>query len=30
MLTEEERFWGKVDAEGDCWVWLAGKAKIPE
>ncbi len=20
--TEEERFWSKVDAEGDCWIWI--------
>ncbi len=23
--TPEERFWPKVDAEGDCWEWLASK-----
>jgi hypothetical protein len=21
--TDEERFWAKVDAEGDCWEWTA-------
>lgn len=25
LKTEEERFWEKVDATGDCWVWTAGK-----
>lgn len=23
--TPEVRFWAKVDAEGDCWEWIAGK-----
>jgi hypothetical protein len=23
--TPEERFWAKVDANGVCWEWLAGK-----
>lgn len=23
--TPDERFWAKVDAEGDCWEWTAGK-----
>jgi hypothetical protein len=23
--TPEERFWPKVDAEGDCWEWTASK-----
>ena len=23
--TPAERFWPKVDADGDCWVWTAGK-----
>lgn len=25
-LTIEERFWAKVDAEGDCWEWTASQA----
>lgn len=24
MRTIEDRFWRKVDAEGDCWEWVAG------
>jgi hypothetical protein len=24
-LLPSERFWPKVDAEGDCWIWMAGK-----
>lgn len=24
LKTEDERFWEKVDATGDCWVWTAG------
>lgn len=23
--TDEDRFWAKVDASGDCWVWLGTK-----
>lgn len=23
--TTEERFWSKVDAGGDCWLWTAGR-----
>ena len=23
MLTVEERFWAKVDKDGDCWTWMA-------
>lgn len=23
--TPAERFWPKVDADGDCWVWMAGR-----
>lgn len=23
--TPAERFWPKVDADGDCWVWTAGR-----
>lgn len=25
--TPEERFWGKVDADGDCWEWMAHKTE---
>lgn len=21
-----QRFWAKVDASGDCWIWIAGKS----
>lgn len=24
-MTLEERFWNKVDAEGDCWLWTGGQ-----
>ena len=24
--TEIDRFWGRVDANGDCWLWTGGKA----
>ena len=24
-LTPAERFWPKVDATGDCWIWMAGR-----
>ena len=24
-LTEEERFWAKVDKSGDCWTWTAAR-----
>jgi hypothetical protein len=27
MGTPEERFWPKVDAEGDCWVWTKYRDK---
>lgn len=23
-VTEEERFWARVDKSGDCWLWLGG------
>lgn len=23
VLSDDERFWAKVDAEGDCWLWTA-------
>lgn len=25
--TAEERFWAKVDADGDCWVWTGANVK---
>jgi len=24
-MTNEERFWAKVDRSGDCWLWTAGR-----
>lgn len=24
-LSLEDRFWGKVDKSGECWVWTAGR-----
>lgn len=27
QVTLAERFWSKVDAEGDCWEWTAGKCR---
>lgn len=26
-ISDTERFWSKVDASGDCWLWLAGRDK---
>ena len=25
--STDERFWSKVDASGDCWLWSAGRVK---
>lgn len=24
-MTPEERFWARVDASGDCWLWMSGR-----
>ena len=24
-MSDDKRFWSKVDASGDCWEWLAGR-----
>lgn len=26
-MSDETRFWSKVDASGDCWLWTGGKVR---